>query len=193
MADVNINSEEINEEEKTENVEETIDENTETSEENTEKKTEKNQFNYKAYGKEAAGEARENAKKLVDDFYSAFKSMQGDWNKTIDEYRTNKPAADLLEYEDKLVIKMDLPRVSKEDVSVKMSTEAVYVEVEFPEESEEEDVKVLRKERCSGKTKSVIPLPVEIEVDDVKASFEDNELTITLPKEKIREVDVEIV
>ncbi|WP_069592922.1 Hsp20/alpha crystallin family protein [Methanosphaera sp. WGK6] len=191
MVDVNINSEEIKEEE-IEEVDE-IDKNTENVEETNEKTTEKNQFNYKSYGKEAAGEARENAKKLVDDFYSAFKSMQGDWNKTIDEYRSNKPAFDLLEYEDKLVIKMDLPRVSKEDISVKMSTEAVYVEVEFPEESEDEDVKVLRKERCSGKTKRVIPIPIEIEVDDVKASFEDNELTITIPKEKIREVDVEIV
>ena len=54
-------------------------------------------------------------------------------------------------------------------------------------------VKVLRRERCSGKTKNVIPLPVEIELKEVKAAYEDNELVITLPKLKGKKVDVEIL
>ena len=51
----------------------------------------------------------------------------------------------------------------------------------------------LRKERCSGKTKNIIDLPVEVDIKEVNASFKDNELTITLPKIRGKKVDVEIV
>jgi HSP20 family protein len=75
-----------------------------------------------------------------------------------------------------------------------MSNEAVEIEVDFPDEYEsEEDVKILRRERCSGKTKNLIPLPVEVEVQEVQASFEDHVLTVSLPKVKPKKVDVEIV
>lgn len=164
----------------------------EPDEENNDKS--KDKFNYRVYGKETAEEARTMAEKMFNDVYSTLKSRQSEWNKTFEEYRANKPAIDLLEYEDKLVIKADLPRVTKDDISIQMSTESVEIEVKFADDStEEKNAKVLRKERCSGKTKSIIPLPVEIDLKEVKASFENNELVITLPKVRGKKVDVEIV
>lgn len=164
----------------------------ESDEENKDKA--KDKFNYRVYGKETAEEARTMAEKMFNDVYSTLKSRQSEWNKTFEEYRANKPAIDLLEYEDKLVIKADLPRVTKDDISIQMSTESVEIEVDFTDElTEEKDAKVLRKERCSGKTKSIIPLPVEVDLKEVKASFENNELVITLPKVRGKKVDVEIV
>jgi HSP20 family protein len=143
---------------------------------------------------ETVEETKNMAEKMINDVVDALKSKQTDWNKTLTEYKSKKPSVDLLEYEDELVIKVDLPRVSKEDVNVKMSNEAVEIEVDFPDEYEsEEDVKILRRERCSGKTKNLIPLPVEVEVQEVQASFEDHVLTVSLPKVKPKKVDVEIV
>lgn len=168
----------------------------ETEEESDEENNDnaKDKFNYRVYGKETAEEARTMAEKMFNDVYSTLKSRQSEWNKTFEEYRANKPAIDLLEYEDKLVIKADLPRVTKDDISIQMSTESVEIEVDFTDElTEEKDAKVLRKERCSGKTKSIIPLPVEVDLKEVKASFENNELVITLPKVRGKKVDVEIV
>ena len=132
---------------------------------------------------------------MFNDVISTLKARQNEWNKTLEEYKANKPAVDLLEYEDNLVIKLDAPRVSKDDISVKMSTEAIEIEIDFPEcnISDDEEVKVLRKERCSGKTKNIIPLPVEVDLKEVNASFEDNELTIVLPKIRGKKVDVEIL
>ncbi|WP_294969181.1 Hsp20/alpha crystallin family protein [uncultured Methanosphaera sp.] len=195
MDTINIDSKDeeekkVDEEETTEATEETT---TETEEETTtESKEEKT--DYKVYGKETAEEARNMAEKMFNDVYSTLKSKQEDWNKTIDDYRANKPPVDLFEYDDTLVIKADLPRVTKDDISVKISVESVEIEVEFPDDIEdEENVKILRKERCIGKTKNIIPLPVEVNIDETKASFIDNELTITLPKVRGRKVDVEIV
>jgi HSP20 family protein len=159
-----------------------------------EKSEDKKDFDYKVYGKETVEETKNMAEKMINDVVDALKSKQTDWNKTLTEYKSKKPSVDLLEYEDELVIKVDLPRVSKEDVNVKMSNEAVEIEVDFPDEYEsEEDVKILRRERCSGKTKNLIPLPVEVEVQEVQASFEDHVLTVSLPKVKPKKVDVEIV
>ncbi len=200
MENVYVDSKKDKEEkiEETETIEETTEKCDETiqEEETTEKeqKTEDEEFEYKVYGKETVEETKNIAEKMFNDVVSTLKSRQSEWNKTLEEYKANKPAVDLLEYEDNLVIKLDAPRVSKDDISVKMSTESIEIEIDFPDcISEEEDVKVLRKERCSGKTKNIIPLPVEVDLKEVQASFEDNELTITLPKIRGKKVDVEIL
>lgn len=186
----NIETEEETTQETSENVE------TEEKVENEEKtdSEEKEEFDYKEYGKETMEETKNVAEKMFNDVVKTLKSRQSEWNKTLAEYKANKPAVDLLEYEDRLVIKLDVPRASKEDVSIKMSTDSVEIEVDFPETlSDEEDVKVLRRERVTGKTKNIIPLPVEVDIKEVKAKFVDNELTLTIPKIKGKKVDVEIV
>ena len=142
----------------------------------TDEKTE----DYKVYGadetenatneesRDAADDAKKAAEKMLNDVYATFKSKQKEWNKTFEEYTANKPLVDLFEYDDCLVLKMDLPRVKKDD-------------------------KILRRERCTGRTKNIIPIPVDVKVEDVSASFENFELVVTLPKVKPKKVDVEIV
>ena len=204
MKSVYVDSKDDKEEEiieETEEIEETIDaEETEEKEETSdeasedEETDEKEEFDYKTYGKETVDEPKNIAEKMFNDVVNTLKSTQSEWNKTLEDYKANKPAVDVFEYDEDLVIKLDAPHVSKEDISIKMSTDYVEIEIEFPEfDCEEEDVKVLRKERSSGKTKNVIPLPVEVDINEVNAKFEDSELTLTLPKIKGKKVDVEIV
>ncbi|MCD7782191.1 MAG: Hsp20/alpha crystallin family protein [Methanosphaera sp.] len=165
----------------------------ETCDEKSDKTDDSEDTDYKVYGKETSAEAKNMAEKMLSDVYATLKSRQSDWNKTLEEYKSNKPAVDLLEYDDRIELKMDLPRVTKDDISIKMSTESIEIEVEFPDVIGEEECKVLRKERCSGRTKNIVPIPVEIDIKEVSATFSDNELTLTLPKIKGRKVDVEIV
>ncbi len=150
--------------------------------------------NYRVYGRESAEDARKTAETMLSDVYATLRTKQKDWNKILADYRSAKPGVDLLEYEDRLVLKMDLPRVSKDDVTLKMSRESIDILVNFPEcVDTDEKVKILRKERCSGRIKRVIPIPVEIDLNEVEAIFDKNELTIKMPKVKGKEVDVEIV
>lgn len=183
---------EAEEKEKCECGAETEEECTCDSEEDTTK--DKKDFDYKVYGKETVEETKNMAEKMLNDVVATLKSKQSDWNQIIDEYKSKKPSVDVLDYEDDLVVKVDLPRVTKDAINVKMSNESIEIEVEFPDEYEsEENVKILRRERCSGKTKNLIVLPVEVDIQEVNASFEDYVLTITLPKIKGKKVDVEIV
>ncbi len=192
MADINVETEEkieeteekVEEEEKTEETKETKEEETEETEEDPE---------YKVYGKATEEETKNMAEKMFNDVVETLKLKQDDWNKTINDYRTNKPSVDLLEYDDKFVIKMDLPRVTKENVSIKMSADAVDIIVNFPDElAADEEVKVLKKERCCGETKNIVLLPSEVNVNEVKATFTEGLLNLDLPKVKASKVDVEI-
>ncbi|MBO7719575.1 MAG: Hsp20/alpha crystallin family protein [Methanosphaera sp.] len=154
----------------------------------------KKDFDYKVYGKETVEETKNMAEKMLNDVVATLKSKQSDWNQIIDEYKSKKPSVDVLDYEDDLVVKVDLPRVTKDAINIQMSNESIEIEVEFPDEYEsEENVKILRRERCSGKTKNLIVLPVEVDIQEVNATFEDYVLTITLPKIKGKKVDVEIL
>ena len=117
----------------------------------------KKNFDYKVYGKETVEETKNMAEKMLNDVVATLKSKQSDWNQILDEYKTKKPSVDMLDYEDDLVVKVDLPRVTKDAINVKMSNESIEIEVDFPDEYEsEENVKILRRERCSGKTKNII-------------------------------------
>lgn len=147
---------------------------------------------YEVYGNEVKDEAKKAADRILGDLFENIKSKQSEFNKTVEELRTNKPAFDLYVTEEDLVAKIDLPRVAKDDVSLKISTESIEVDAIFPEDIPE-DVKLIKSTRCSGLTKTVIPLPEEVAINEVTAEFEDSVLTITVPKIKGRKVDVEIM
>lgn len=147
---------------------------------------------YEVYGNEVKDEAKKAADRILGDLFENIKSKQSEFNKTVEELRTNKPAFDLYVTEEDLVAKIDLPRVAKDDVSLKISTESIEVDATFPEDIPE-DVKLIKSTRCSGLTKTVIPLSEEVAINEVTAEFEDSVLTITVPKIKGRKVDVEIM
>ncbi|RAP53253.1 MAG: hypothetical protein BZ138_01470 [Methanosphaera sp. rholeuAM270] len=197
--DINLNNETEEEttttfEEDVDEKEEDVDETEKEFEDTEENSEEKDCFDYKEYGKETVEETKNIAEKMFNDVVTTLKSRQSEWNKTFEEYKANKPPVDLFEFEDKLVLKLDAPRASKDDISIKMCTDSIEIEIDFPDcIDDDEKVQILRKERCSGKTKSIIPLPVEVDIKEVKASFKDNELTISLPKIRGKKVDVEIV
>lgn len=167
----------------------------EDTQEQQQPKDEDINIEYEVYGKEVHDEAKKTVDSILGDIFSNLKSKQNEFNKTVEDLKSNKPAFDVLTTTENLIIKVDLPRITKDDLDVKISTEAVEIDANFPDDMEEYDdnIKILRRNRCSGLTKTIIPLPEEVAINEVKADFENNVLTITVPKIKGRKVDVEIV
>ncbi len=166
----------------------------ETDETTDKEKEERERFNYRTYGKQTSDEARGMAEKMLSDVYTTLRSRQSDWNQSLEEYRSKKPLVDFLEYPDRLELKMDLPRVKKDDIDLKMSPDSIEIIVNFPETIDKtEKVKVIRKERCTGQTKTLIDIPAEIDLNKVEATFENNVLSLVMPKVAGKKVDVEIV
>lgn len=137
---------------------------------------------------------RTQAEKMFNDFISTIRDRQEDFSKAITDYTSSlqKPLADVVETDDELIIKTDLPGAKKEDINVTLSETAVEITAKFEEEYKEEEVDYIRRERNFGETVKIIELPVKVKVKAATAKFEDSVLTITLPKEEAEKINVDI-
>lgn len=137
---------------------------------------------------------RTHAEKVFNDFLSTIRSGQEDFTKAISDYTTNvdKPLADVVETDEEIIIKTDLPGVKKEDIEVNLTETTVEITAKFQEEYSAEDVDYILRERNFGETIKVIQLPAKIKVKDVTAKFEDSVLSINLPKVEGEKIIVDI-
>lgn len=91
------------------------------------------------------------------------------------------PEIEMLQQNNQLVIRADLPGMAKEDVKVEVTEDAVTIQGERRREHEEEKAGVYRSERSYGSFSRIIPLPQGAMTDQAKASFTDGVLEITMP------------
>jgi HSP20 family protein len=90
------------------------------------------------------------------------------------------PAIDVFQRGSELVVRADLPGVSKDDVEVEVNDDSVTVRGERRYEREEERDGVYRSERSYGSFARVVPLPEGTISDSAKASFRDGVLEVVM-------------
>ncbi len=94
------------------------------------------------------------------------------------------PAIDLIERDNEIVVKADLPGVDKNNIKIKVDPESVSISGEIKKEKKEENETYYREERVYGKFSRVIPLPAEVNPEKAEAKFENGVLEIIVPKVK---------
>ena len=90
------------------------------------------------------------------------------------------PQIETFEREGQLVIRADLPGLSKDDVKVDVSDDAITISGERRNENEQQREGYYRTERSYGSFYRQIPLPEGVNADDAQASFRNGVLEITL-------------
>ncbi|WP_017306612.1 Hsp20/alpha crystallin family protein [Spirulina subsalsa] len=93
-----------------------------------------------------------------------------------------KPAIELKDTEDKLILQVQLPGITPDDLDINVTREAVSIQGEYRSSEQSEDKGLYHSEFRYGQFKRVIPLPIAIQNEQVTASFEQGILTLTLPK-----------
>jgi HSP20 family protein len=83
--------------------------------------------------------------------------------------------------EDAFVISALLPGLNPEDVNIQITEEIVTIQGELKLEEDEKATWLLR-ERSRGRFSRSIELPVSLDAEKAKASFENGILTLTIPK-----------
>jgi HSP20 family protein len=143
---------------------------------------------------ESAGRSKKQAEKFLNDFTSYIRERQQDFGKTISDYTSliEKPLADVMETDQEIVIKKDLPGEKKDDIEVNLTENSVEITAKFQEEHSEEEVNYIKKERSYGEARRFLELPAKIEVEKATAKFEDAVLTIKLPKLEKEKFKVDI-
>jgi HSP20 family protein len=106
------------------------------------------------------------------------------------------PRIDVFEKDSRLVTRVDLPGMKKEDVSVEVTDGHLALSGERRRESEEKKDNVYRTEREYGSFYRAVPLPDGVKLEDVKATFSDGVLEVSVPlparaEPKVRKVQIE--
>jgi HSP20 family protein len=92
------------------------------------------------------------------------------------------PAVEVLEDEDKFVVRAELPGMKKEEIDVSLLESTLTIEGERKAESEVKDDGYNRRELSYGKFRRSMVLPETVRARKVEAKYEDGILEIALPK-----------
>lgn len=96
------------------------------------------------------------------------------------------PQVEIFERGNNLVVRADLPGLSRDDVDVELDEDALIIRGHRHNEVEDDRDGYYRSERSYGSFYRAIPLPDGIDVSSCNASFKDGVLEVTLPKPQDR-------
>lgn len=92
------------------------------------------------------------------------------------------PAMDVYEDKDEVVVKAEVPGLSKEDLDVTLTESTLTLKGEKKQEEEVKEKNFYRNERSTGSFVRTIDLPTDVKTDQTKATFKNGVLEIRLPK-----------
>jgi HSP20 family protein len=123
-------------------------------------------------------------------------TLQGEMNRLFNSYfdeggngqarRRWAPAVDLLEREDSLVLKADLPGMSEDDVQIEVRDSVLMISGERRSDVEDKQNGYYRVERAFGSFSRSLTLPEGVDADRIQASFSNGVLEVTIPKPEQR-------
>ncbi|MCZ7626694.1 MAG: Hsp20/alpha crystallin family protein [Candidatus Methylomirabilis sp.] len=92
------------------------------------------------------------------------------------------PAVDIFETPDSIVMKAELPGVSRDNIDIQVQDNSLMLKGERKFEREVKEENYLRIERAYGAFHRAFNLPTDIQQDKIKAVFKDGVLEVTMPK-----------
>ena len=115
-----------------------------------------------------------------------FGSLQREMDRLFDDFFRRgglmRPSVDVVETDDTVVVKAELPGMEPKDVDISVSGDKLTIKGERKVEKEEKGKTFYRMERCYGSFCRTIELPASVEADKAKADYKNGVLEITLPK-----------
>jgi HSP20 family protein len=125
----------------------------------------------------------------TEDFPTGLRLFQDSINRLLSQdgvkTRPWAPAVDILETENELVLKADVPGVDLKDIDIQLENGTLTVKGERKFEKEATNKGFHRMERSYGSFVRIFTVPETVEAENVKAAYDAGVLTITLPKKEI--------
>lgn len=104
------------------------------------------------------------------------------------------PQVDVIDRDEEVVVRAELPGVDKKDLDVSMTDNTVTIKGTTQREEKEEKGDYYRHEIARGSFARTVTLPAEVDGERAKATFKDGLLELVLPKRetaKRRSIKVE--
>jgi HSP20 family protein len=99
-----------------------------------------------------------------------------------DDAEMTEPALDLFEDDNEIVVKAELPGMTKDDIQISFADNVLTIRGEKKKEEEESDKNYYRAERVYGAFVRSLVLPGEVNPDKARAVFKNGVLEIRMPK-----------
>jgi HSP20 family protein len=104
------------------------------------------------------------------------------WGELAAPLEGRMPKVDVIDRDDELVVRAEVPGIDKDDLDVSVSDNTVTIKGETRHEEKQEKGDYYRCEISRGAFARTVPLPSDVDTDKVKSSFKDGVLELTLPK-----------
>lgn len=103
------------------------------------------------------------------------------------------PQTDLVETDDEYRIHLDMPGISRDDITINYQDNTLTVHGTRREEQREETAEFVRTERAFGEFHRSFTLPRTVDAEAIEANFDNGVLSIHVPKtEKSKKKKIEI-
>lgn len=138
-------------------------------------------------------EMRKDMDRLFDEFFSPVTRRRRGWLKP--EMGVIVPNIEMYDRKNEIVLKAELPGVSKEDIDLTITKDSLTLKGEVKKEEEIKEEDYYASERSYGSFTRTIALPAEVDSEKSKASFKNGVLEIVLPKReeaKPKEIKIEV-
>jgi HSP20 family protein len=96
------------------------------------------------------------------------------------EHTTWRPAIEMFERDNTLIVRVELPGLTRKDINVEVLENLLTIEGERHVEKKEKSKGVYRNERYYGKFYRALPLPDGVDPETAKATFRDGILEIEM-------------
>ena len=96
--------------------------------------------------------------------------------------RGTEPAVEVCDTQDAVVVKAQVPGVSKDQLQVNITDDTLTLKGEMQEEEKKEGKNFHRQEFRYGAFERTVALPMAVQADKATAQLKDGVLEITLPK-----------
>jgi HSP20 family protein len=104
------------------------------------------------------------------------------WSDFPVAFEGRMPKVDVIDRDAEVVVRAEVPGVKKEDLEVSVSDGTVTIKGEMKHEEKKEKGDYYRSEISRGSFLRTVMLPGYVDPDQVKSSFKDGVLELTLPK-----------
>jgi HSP20 family protein len=124
----------------------------------------------------------------TEDFPTGLRVFQDTINRLMSDQATSRPwapAVDILETENELILKADVPGVDLKDIDIQLENGTLTLRGERKLERDEHNKGFHRMERSYGSFARYFTVPETVDAEHVRADFHNGVLSVTLPKKEI--------
>ena len=126
---------------------------------------------------------RPNPFRELDELIERMNQQFGELSRTFEtESMLPSVSADVADRGEELVVSVDLPGFSQDDIDLRVDRQSVTISAEYETEETDDAAQFHRQERQRESVRRQISLPEEVEAQDATASYNNGVLTVTLPK-----------